>query len=181
MASARVPVERLSLSIAGARIDLCLVSALAHRYRQAFALGAVGTGGEPVEILGWDSASTGQPAPQSPWAKDDFLPWDGLRGSGQDGYDFAYDVTWRLLSVWDRNEGIGGFWAADAAHLPYWEPTAPFRYLINWVLADRGVVLAHAAAVGTAEGGLLVVGRGGSGKSTTALAALAVRLVLRRR
>ena len=43
------------------------------------------------------------------------------------------------------------------------------RALFHWIMEDRGRALVHAAAVGRSDGGLLIVGRGGSGKSTTAL------------
>ncbi len=44
------------------------------------------------------------------------------------------------------------------------------RALFHWIMEDRSRALVHAAAVGRPHGGLLIVGRGGSGKSTTALA-----------
>ena len=54
--------------------------------------------------------------------------------------------------------------------MPAWEPSAPFRNLFHWALGDSGLAFAHAAAVGTAAGGILLAGRGGAGKSTTAMA-----------
>jgi hypothetical protein len=53
-----------------------------------------------------------------------------------------------------------------------WEVSTPFRKILHWWAADLGLQLVHAAAVGRTDGGLLLVGRGGSGKSTTALACL---------
>lgn len=58
----------------------------------------------------------------------------------------------------------------DAGALPIWEPSAPFRNLLHWSLADTGLAFTHAAVVGTSAGGVLLAGRGGAGKSTTAMA-----------
>ena len=172
--------EGLQLEVAGVPVSLRLSPALARLYRPAFAATTVRdrprtetTIDGTASLLVWDSASTGVPAPPSPWSQSDYLPRDGIRGSGGAGLDYAYVVEWRNLSVWDRRDASGVFWAADAGRLPYWDSTAPLRYLVNWALADRGVVLAHAAAVGTSDGGVLLTGRGGSGKSTSALACLA--------
>jgi hypothetical protein len=166
--------------VAGVPVSLRLSPALARLYRPAFAATTVRdrprtetTIDGTASLLVWDSASTGVPAPPSPWSQSDYLPRDGIRGSGGAELDYAYVVEWRNLSVWDRRDASGVFWAADAGRLPYWDSTAPLRYLVNWALADRGVVLAHAAAVGTSDGGVLLTGRGGSGKSTSALACLA--------
>ena len=65
------------------------------------------------------------------------------------------------------------------ARLPDYERGAPFVLLLHWWQllcpppAQPPACAVHAAAVGTErDGGLLLVGRGGSGKSTTALACL---------
>jgi hypothetical protein len=66
----------------------------------------------------------------------------------------------------------GWFWMPDAQRLPYWDYTAPFRHLLSWWLDTCGLCQVHAGAVGTEDGGVLLVGAGGSGKSTSALASL---------
>ena len=60
----------------------------------------------------------------------------------------------------------------DRASLPVWERGAPMRPLLHWWMASRGLHLMHAAAVGLPEGGVLLGGASGSGKSTSALACL---------
>ena len=51
--------------------------------------------------------------------------------------------------------------------------SAPLRTLLHWILMDRGRHLVHGAAVGDEQSGVLLVGTGGIGKSTTALRCLA--------
>jgi hypothetical protein len=76
------------------------------------------------------------------------------------------------LSVLNAEAEVGWFWVPDATALPYWDYTAPFRHLLSWWLAAQGLRHVHAGAVGTEAGGVLLVGPGGAGKSTTALASL---------
>ena len=54
-------------------------------------------------------------------------------------------------------------------NLPYWETAAPFRILFHWWSQSFGGQISHAAAVGRDGKGVLLAGRGGSGKSTTAI------------
>jgi len=76
------------------------------------------------------------------------------------------------LSVLTAAADRGWFWMPDAQRLPYWDYTAPFRHLLSWWLDACGLCQVHAGAVGTEDGGVLLVGAGGSGKSTSALACL---------
>jgi hypothetical protein len=85
-------------------------------------------------------------------------------------------LTWDApdgpLFVYDRTRGHAWARFASLAALSAWERATPFRRILHWWAADHGLQLVHAAAVGHAAGGVLLVGRSGSGKSTTALACL---------
>jgi len=75
-------------------------------------------------------------------------------------------------SVLDDSTSVSWFWCAHSRTLAYWEYAAPVRLLLSWWLRQRHAALVHGASVGTENGGALIVGRGGSGKSTTALLSL---------
>lgn len=77
-----------------------------------------------------------------------------------------------LLSVTDTTSAMAYYWKRDAAPIPYYEEGSPMRALLHAWLRSRGCQFVHAAAMGTPKGGLLLAGKGGSGKSTTALACL---------
>ena len=85
---------------------------------------------------------------------------------GWDGQMTMYDSVGREAWVW----------IDDPTKLPLWDHGAPFRSLLNWWLADRGKHCIHAGAVGTEEGAVILTGKGGSGKSTTALACIGSNL-----
>lgn len=76
------------------------------------------------------------------------------------------------LQTLDQGSSQALYWLRDAAHLPYWETGAPMRIVLDAWFATRGIHLVHAAAVGDRRGAVLLAGRSGSGKSSTALRSL---------
>ena len=121
----------------------------------------------------WDSESTGVGPP----------PLLGPQSGTEDGPIYYYEGhgvqalnRWRTLSVLDAESAEGWFWAPSPDAMPSWERAAPLRAILHWWLGRRGILYLHGGAVGTADGGVLVVGRGGSGKSTTTLACVAAGL-----
>jgi hypothetical protein len=119
----------------------------------------------------WDAGSTGStppPIPSSPpgatTSPMHLYRTERGRGLGQ--------PVEGALSVVQHEGARAWYWVRDASALPFYELAAPFRHILAAWLGPRGCTLVHAAGVGTREGGVLLVGRGGSGKSTSALACL---------
>ncbi len=80
------------------------------------------------------------------------------------------------LSLFDREAREALVVHAGPRPLPGWELAAPLRTVLHWWSESQGAQLVHAAGVGSAGRGALLVGAGGSGKSTTALSCLAAGL-----
>jgi hypothetical protein len=120
----------------------------------------------------WESASTGTSMPAPPWSSDNYAARGEISGFSNDRVHTVFDLGSGVLSLLDVERNLGIFWIRDASRLPYWESGAPLRILFHWWMRRHENQLTHAAAVGTPDGGVLLVGRGGSGKSTTALACL---------
>jgi hypothetical protein len=76
------------------------------------------------------------------------------------------------LFTYDRATRHGYFWAEDAGQLSIYERAAPLQTLFHWALRECGWQIIHAAGVGTAAAGVLLIGAAGAGKSTTALSCL---------
>lgn len=75
-----------------------------------------------------------------------------------------------ILSVLDTQENLAVYWVEDARRIPYYERGYPLQAILNgWTQRHRRYYV-HAGAVGTADGGVLLAGQGGAGKSTTTLA-----------
>jgi hypothetical protein len=126
-----------------------------------------------VVLQVWDSNSTGVPMPPPPVPRHDFTHRGDIAGFGTSRQLVAFH--WHDFSVCllDRDAGRGVLWVQDPGNMPYWSRSAPLRTLLHWVLMDRGMHLVHAAMVGDAHSGVLLVGGGGSGKSSTAIRCLA--------
>jgi hypothetical protein len=114
--------------------------------------------------------------PALPWRATDVTARGGVRGHGDPGLRVRHDPVSGLVAVYDvaRREAI--VWFPDAREIPWSERSSPLREVAGWALAGPRLPLVHAAAVGGREGGVLLSGPSGSGKSVTALAALAAGL-----
>jgi hypothetical protein len=124
-----------------------------------------------LTICLWDSESTGQRMVSRPWQEEDFLARGVIQGYNTERIYTAFQHGSGAVSVLDTHLNLAVFWAPDTK-LPYWEYGSPLRSILHWWLLSHGLQLVHAAAVGNASGGVLIGGKGGSGKSTTALCCL---------
>jgi hypothetical protein len=149
----RALLDRLAPSIEHLRVD-----------------GEGGREGHVIEL--WDGCSTDTAPPPVPPGSE-LLPPAGIATSVRDHRRAIYQVGVRALSVVDTDLDRSWYWVADAARLPEWECSTPLRHVFNLWLGEQGVQFVHAGAVGRPDGGFLVVGKSGSGKSTTTLASLA--------
>lgn len=133
--------------------------------------------GAPAEltIRAWDRAATGVALPAPPWGSDDFRGAGGVRAYSAAGLHVLFQEFSNTVSVLDPAGGEAMFWVADAAELPFYERAAPLCKLLHLWLAERGLHLAHAAAVAGPSGCVLLAGPAGAGKSTAALACLGAR------
>jgi hypothetical protein len=126
--------------------------------------------GEPVAMVAvFDSVSTGIVIPPLPW---DVGPVGDVHRLQDPQVGIVVHPETPAIGLYDRAAGEGIFWVHSADRLPGWQRAAPLRAHLHWALRSRGAALVHAAAVGDASGVALLIGAGGSGKSTSALACL---------
>jgi hypothetical protein len=167
--------------IAGSRVTLRFASPpLRDRLTPAFAhLAAPDDGG--FERLGltvhlWDSVSTGiEPLPLPPASSAAAV--GELHHLHEPPLRAAYRPQLRTLSMFDSEANTAWHWVEDAFRQPPAEQACPIRQILFWWLASREYLQLHGAAVGTPEGGVLVAGQPGSGKSTVALACVGSELL----
>lgn len=121
----------------------------------------------------WDDASTQTQMPLPPWTwAETRAPRGEIYGYNTERFYTSYNMYDGILQLFDQNTGTGMYWTPDARTLPTYEWAAPLRTILHWFMQARGSQLLHAGAVGTAKGGVLLAGKGGSGKSTSVLACL---------
>ena len=129
-----------------------------------------------LRIMLWDSVSTGVALPEPPWGGGDHVARGDVIGFNNERIRTAFVRDPDLLSLYDAEKGMAIFWTRDAAELPYWESGSPLKAILSWRASDLGWRFVHAAAVGRPDGGVLIVGKGGTGKSTTAISCLSSSL-----
>jgi hypothetical protein len=161
----RVAGTSVRLRFAGEALIPAIVPGLAYPMS--------GLDSEPrCEICLWDSESCGVQLapPPRPWK--DFTERGNIWGFDSSRYRSAYHWGEGSVNVMDREARQAVFWVPTHKHLPAWVLAAPLRSILHWWMELNGRQLVHAAAVGCHGRGVLIPGRGGSGKSSTAMACL---------
>lgn len=170
--------SNIHLRFAGPALITSLTQALTH-------LGTEPVLNPDLTICIWDSESTGIEWPRLPWFNSQGLIHVDSKGEQIDrfytprgdirGYNdgrIHKHVGDRLFSSFDSERDLAVYWCENAHELPIYERGAPLRSIFHWWLREQGLQLIHAGAVGTVDGAVLLAGKGGSGKSTTALTCL---------
>ncbi len=136
-----------------------------------------------LRICVWDEVSTGIKIPPPPWTgyhlynpnqntRFMYTPRGDIRGYKCDDVYTAFHMGADVLTMLDTKRKLAIYWTRDARHLPVYESRSPLRTVLHWWLRQFGLQLIHAGAVGTRDAGVLIAGKSGSGKSTTALTCL---------
>ena len=152
------------LRFAGDELVAAFLPALANR--------PVGDGPVDLEVVVWDSAlsAVGFP-PLEPGRSE-----AAARRGGDRAIEKVYQRGVDTFTAIDHAAGTAVVWVPDARTVPTNEIACPLRMLIHLWGRRRGLHLLHGGAVGTADGGVLIAGRSGIGKSTVALSCLGTDL-----
>jgi hypothetical protein len=122
-----------------------------------------------LTICLWDSRSTDVPMPPPPW------PWESTTIRGEielpagEGLFASIQPEFCGLNLLHLARRTAMYWVRDARLFPSHEHAEPLLRTFHWWFRAHGCHLVHGGAVGTAGGGVLLAGKGGAGKSNTAL------------
>jgi hypothetical protein len=164
----------ICLRFAGDALVEPLTSALAH-------LATEPTTNPALTICVWDTISTRikMPLLVSMLLEIVRLRWwvcldprQEIKGYQSERIMTTFNPWENILNAIDTKKNIAIYWIKDGSQLPYYEKGSPFRTILNWWMQKHQRQYLHAGAIGFADGGILLVGKGGSGKSTTALACI---------
>lgn len=161
----------IALSFAGTALLPIITPALSH-----LRIDADSTTAPDLNVYLWDADSTGTPLPRRPWGENDVLSRGDIRGFDDPIVRTAYTLGPNTLSMLDTDTDVALFCTTSAEHIPTDYRGSPLLVILSWWTSTRGLQYVHAGAVGTPEGGALLVGKGGSGKSTSALSCLGSEL-----
>jgi hypothetical protein len=165
----RVAERLLRLRFAGHALEDQLTAAIEH-------LATLDGGAPDLTVCLFDRATTGAGL-RAGWDASAFGPRGEITGFNTERYRTAFQQGADVFLMLDRQRSEAVYWVADAARVPYWERSFPLRTAFHWWFEDLPLQPVHAAAVGFAEGGVLITGPSGCGKSTTALACLSSGLL----
>ena len=163
----QVAQHRIRLVFAGESLVGKLLPALAH-------LVIENPDGQAVAgtLHIWDSNSTEVAMPPAPVGTAHLTDRGDIWGFGGGRIRAAFHWIECSINVLDRETATGVFVVERSDALPFWTKASPLRTLLHWLMELHGYQLLHAAGFGTADGGVLLTGPGGGGKSTAALSAL---------
>lgn len=173
-AAARVGTVQRDLFVAGHRVRVQFAgSALIPVIEPAFAhlVAQSDARDEPsLTISTWDAASTGVlPLPMPPGALHHGDSGPRYHGENDGIVVHAADAT---LSVVDVGSRAALYYVPDADDVLWYQEASPLKDVMHAWAGWHDLQLIHAAAVGLPQGGALIAGAGGAGKSTTSLACL---------
>lgn len=163
----RLGTRRIRMRFADQRIEQALVPALSQLLPEPAPVASMGL----LDFAIWGGEAH-PPSPTAPWSHSDIGPRGAIDGFNTDRYRTAFNSDSLVMSAFDRQSCAGYFWARSPETLPLYELAAPLRTLFAWGLETWGWQMVHAAAVCGPKGAALLVGRGGSGKSSSALSCL---------
>jgi hypothetical protein len=118
----------------------------------------------------WDAASTGvPPVPLPPGALHQGESGPRYHGEDDGVIIHAADAT---LSVVEVDPRTALHYVPDANNVLWYQEATPLKDVLHAWAGCHDLRLIHAAAVGHPDGGVLIAGAAGSGKSTTSVACL---------
>lgn len=182
-AEARAGCEDHHFAVAGLPVRLRIAgSGFADRLPLAFRHLAQPQQSVPaLTIHAWDDASTGTRLPRLlsrylQFVEMHCFDYLGPRNEMRDFHGERIRAVMHLdpvvISLFDPERSVALYWTPEVDRIPVWDWGTPLRIILNEWAKLQGFFLVHSGAVGLAEGGVLLAGKSGSGKSTAALACL---------
>ncbi len=81
-----------------------------------------------------------------------------------------FNAESEVLTSLNLNSKIGFYYIPDIKQLPYYEKAAPMRLIMHYFAEFNDMILVHGASVSVDGKAVILAGKGGSGKTTTAIA-----------
>lgn len=157
----------IRLRFAGAALVPYIAPALAHLKTEPAPDPA-------LTICLWDSASTNTKMPPPPWKIEAYREGGEVHGQLIHHFNERIHTVLQLntsaFNILDSSKDLAIYWIAAPDQIPFNESAAPLRTIFHMWMNKRGIQLVHGGAVGIPTGGVLITGKGETGKSSTALA-----------
>ncbi len=166
----KIAEKKIKIDFAGENLVNDLTPALKHLEVDSFV-------NADLNICVWDSNSASVEAPPRPCDWNDFTDRGDIWGFNSKRIKTAFHWIECSVNVMDHKKNTAVFWIQNNEKLPFWVKASPFRTIFHWFMEKNSCQLLHAAAVGTEDGAVLITGKGGVGKSSTALNCLGSKML----
>jgi hypothetical protein len=123
-----------------------------------------------VAVLSPDESSL---PPPPAWGEPIFHQWKFEKLLKNTSFRATYFHDRRVWQIYDHERKFGLLWLTGSRDYCDWEPAAPLRTFLHWSYRFQKMRLAHAGTLGKNGTGILLAGRGGSGKSGTVVGGIA--------
>jgi hypothetical protein len=127
------------------------------------------TTASPHRLFTWDGTETDTLPPPRPWPPKAIEPRGVVESHSNEAVRCAVDMDTNSLIVYSFAENLSHIWFPNISEMPLVAKTSPFRIQLSWLCNLHRMQLVHGAAVAIGGRAVLLTGKGGSGKSTTAL------------
>jgi hypothetical protein len=125
-----------------------------------------------LTVCFFDSESTGTLMPPPPWQWDAYGRQGTIAGYNTRRVHTVYAPHLESINTIDVDRALAIYWTRSLDSIPSWERSFPLRSIFHWWTQETPLQPIHAGAVGFPEGGVLITGKSGSGKTTTTLSCL---------
>lgn len=122
-----------------------------------------------LSVTIWDGASTDLPMPFPAEVWNDCTAWGEMKSLRGTHMHASRLMDAGVYSAVNLRTQQAVYWTNSAAIVPDYARAAPLRSILHHWLRSRGRIFLHGAAVANRGECVLLIGKGGSGKSTTAL------------
>ena len=155
----------IRLSFANPTLIPYITPALAH-------LAIVPVSDPSLTIFLFDSSSTNIEIPTLPWQENQYSRRGEIIGFTNERIHISHQWGTKALNLFDKERSLAIYWINNSNQIQYWDTGAPLLNILHLWFGEKGLQMVHGGAVGMPKGGVLLVGKGGSGKSTSALSCL---------
>ncbi|MDX2273741.1 MAG: hypothetical protein NW237_17565 [Cyanobacteriota bacterium] len=165
----------IQLNFIGSSLVDCLTPAFAHLSWKPSDQESSSQSSQPaLTIFIWDAHSTNMAIPSLGISHADYWSAGQVANNCKDHIKVTIGTQPKVINILDFRSQQGIFWMESIHDFENYdisyERAAPLVRILLWWLERKQLFFLHAAAVGTSQSCILIVGDGGAGKSTTALA-----------
>lgn len=126
-----------------------------------------------LTVFLWDDVVSRTKLPPLPWQSlPPRLQFETIERLNTPQFYVSFNEYGSILNAYDNESNTAFFWLEDGRRVPTHEWSTPLRNILHWFLMRHGAHFIHSGAVGLPSGGVLLAGKSGSGKSTTAVGCL---------